>query len=174
LACWPPEDLFAAAIADCIVLNFEAIAANTKLSWYGRTAWTKATLNRLRVKCASHDSKHVRYLKSGLRLTRLARLMFEKAEASCPLSNSLNCEKHLSVLSRPKTSGGYSNMAAALQPSSPGPLIERRRSHPKSSRRPDPHLRIGCAATRLAQSPFSESAPFRSCSASQTFVTPER
>ena len=26
-----------------------------------------------------------------------ARLLLEKAEASCPLSNSLNCEKHLSI-----------------------------------------------------------------------------
>ena len=95
---WSPEGLFTAAIADCIVLNFQAIAANSKLAWYGLTASTKATLNRVDGKMRFTRFETNVALKLGPDADQArARLLLEKAEASCPLSNTLNCDKHLTI-----------------------------------------------------------------------------
>ena len=95
---WSPEGLFTAAIADCIVLNFQAIAANSKFTWYHLTASTKGTLNRTdgKMRFIRFDTHLVLKIRPDIDQAR-ARLLLEKAEASCPLSNTLNCEKHLSV-----------------------------------------------------------------------------
>src|ERR1700761_8804206 len=43
---WSPEQLFTAAIADCIILNFQGIAAMSKFSWTSLEGKTKAVLDR--------------------------------------------------------------------------------------------------------------------------------
>jgi organic hydroperoxide reductase OsmC/OhrA len=95
---WSPEGLFTAAIADCIALNFQAIAANSKFAWENLTVSTKATLNRTEGKMRFTRFETSVLLKIGPDFDRdRARLLLEKAEASCPLSNTLNCEKHLDI-----------------------------------------------------------------------------
>lgn len=95
---WSPEGLFAAAIADCIVLNFQGIAANSKLAWTGLEAKTAATLDRAegKMRFTRFDTHVALAIPVGTDAAR-ARLLLEKAEASCPLSNTLNCEKHLTI-----------------------------------------------------------------------------
>jgi organic hydroperoxide reductase OsmC/OhrA len=95
---WSPEGLFAAAIADCIVLNFQGIAANSKFAWIGLEAKTAATLDRAegKMRFARFDTHVALAIPVGADAAR-ARLLLEKAEASCPLSNTLNCEKHLTI-----------------------------------------------------------------------------
>lgn len=95
---WSPEGLFAAAIADCIVLNFQAIAANSRFAWTGLEATTAATLDRAegKMRFTRFDTHVALEIPVGADAGR-ARLLLEKAEASCPLSNTLNCEKHLTI-----------------------------------------------------------------------------
>jgi organic hydroperoxide reductase OsmC/OhrA len=95
---WSPEGLFTAAIADCIVLNFQGIAANSKLSWTSLKGTTKAVLDRVegKMRFTRFDTHIELVIPAGADPAR-ARLLLEKAEASCPLSNTLNCEKHLTM-----------------------------------------------------------------------------
>src|ERR1700684_1780817 len=44
---WSPEGLLTAAVADCFVLNFRAIAAASRLAWTNLEARTQGTLDRL-------------------------------------------------------------------------------------------------------------------------------
>jgi organic hydroperoxide reductase OsmC/OhrA len=44
---WSPEGLFTAAIADCILLNFQGIAAMSKFPWTNLEGTTKAVLDRV-------------------------------------------------------------------------------------------------------------------------------
>src|ERR1700761_5334510 len=43
---WSPEGLLTAAVADCFVLNFRAIAAASKFAWSGLEVRTEGTLER--------------------------------------------------------------------------------------------------------------------------------
>jgi organic hydroperoxide reductase OsmC/OhrA len=95
---WSPEGLFTAAIADCIILNFQGIAAMSKFSWTSLEGKTKAVLDRTdgKMRFTRFDTHIDLTLPAGADPAR-ARLLLEKAEASCPLSNTLNCEKHLTL-----------------------------------------------------------------------------
>jgi organic hydroperoxide reductase OsmC/OhrA len=95
---WSPEELFVAAVADCISLNFQGIAANSKFVWSALEMTAKAVLDRVDCKMRfTRIDTHVSLaLPAGADAAR-ARLLLEKAEASCPLSNTLNCEKHLTM-----------------------------------------------------------------------------
>src|SRR5580693_8990561 len=95
---WSPEGLFTAAIADCIALNFQGIAANSKFSWTSLEGKTNAVLDRVegKMRFTRFDTHIALVIPAGADPAR-ARLLLEKAEASCPLSNTLNCEKHLTM-----------------------------------------------------------------------------
>jgi organic hydroperoxide reductase OsmC/OhrA len=95
---WSPEGLFTAAIADCIILNFQGIAAMSKYSWTSLSGTTKAVLDRAggRMSFTRFDTHIYLVIPEGSDPAR-AKLLVEKAEASCPLSNTLNCEKHLTM-----------------------------------------------------------------------------
>jgi organic hydroperoxide reductase OsmC/OhrA len=95
---WSPEGLFTAAIADCIILNFQGIAAMSKYSWTSLSGSTKAVLDRVGSKMSftRFDTHIDLVIPKGADPAR-AKLLLEKAEASCPLSNTLNCEKHLTM-----------------------------------------------------------------------------
>lgn len=95
---WSPEGLFTAAILDCISLNFQGIAANSKFAWISLQGTSKAVLDRVegKMRFTRIDTHIALAIPSGANADR-ARLLLEKAEASCPVSNSLNCEKHLTI-----------------------------------------------------------------------------
>jgi organic hydroperoxide reductase OsmC/OhrA len=95
---WSPEQLLTAAVADCLVLNFRAIATASKFRWLELQASTRGTLDKAGgimrfTQFATHAKLHV---PTGTDLERARRLL-EKAEASCPIANSLSSERHLSV-----------------------------------------------------------------------------
>jgi organic hydroperoxide reductase OsmC/OhrA len=95
---WSPEQLLTAAVADCLVLNFRAIAAASKFRWLELQASTRGTLDKAQgimrfTRFETHAKLHV---PAGTDLERAKRLL-EKAEASCPVANSLSSERHLSV-----------------------------------------------------------------------------
>jgi organic hydroperoxide reductase OsmC/OhrA len=95
---WSPEGLFTAAVADCFVLNFRAIATLSKFSWTHLDARTQGTLDRLEGRMRfTHFDTHARLtVPAGTDLEK-AKKMLEKAESTCLVLNSLTSERHLTV-----------------------------------------------------------------------------
>lgn len=95
---WSPEGLLTAAVADCFALNFRAIATASKFAWHSLEVRTEGTLDRVEGKMrftrfATHAKLQVG---AGADIERAKRLL-EKAEATCPVSNSLSSERHLTL-----------------------------------------------------------------------------
>jgi len=93
---WSPETLLAAAVADCLVLTFRAIARASKFEWLSLTCETEAVLERV-----GGNSQFTRYVTrarlevpAGTDEAR-ARQLLEKAERGCLVANSLNGAREL-------------------------------------------------------------------------------
>jgi organic hydroperoxide reductase OsmC/OhrA len=95
---WSPEGLLTAAVADCFVLGFRAIATASRFAWTSLEARTEGTLDRVEGKMRfTRFATHAKLLvPPGTDLERAKRLL-EKAESSCLVANSLNSERHLTV-----------------------------------------------------------------------------
>ena len=95
---WSPETLLCAAVADCTILSFRAIARASRFEWLQIQCRTEGTLDRVDGKArfvgfASHVQLTV---PAGADAAR-ARQLVEKAEHGCLISNSLIAERTLSV-----------------------------------------------------------------------------
>ena len=95
---WSPEGLLTAAVADCFALSFRAIARASKYSWHSLEVRTEGTLDRVEgmlrfTKFATHARLQTA---PGADAAR-GKLLLEKAESSCLVSNSLNAERHLTT-----------------------------------------------------------------------------
>lgn len=93
---WSPETLLTAAVADCFILTFRAIARASKLEWTSLKCEVEGTLER-----REHVSLFTEFtlqatlaIPSGTDEERAHRLL-EKAEAGCLVTNSLSAETHL-------------------------------------------------------------------------------
>ena len=95
---WSPETLLVAAVADCFVLSFRAIARASKLSWLSLTCDVEGTLARVERTTKFTEFKiNVKLtVPEGTDTERAARLL-GKAEESCLITNSLSAETHLSA-----------------------------------------------------------------------------
>jgi peroxiredoxin-like protein len=95
---WSPEGLLTAAVADCFALNFRALAAASKYSWQRLEVRTEGTLDRVegKMRFTRFDTHAKLHVAAGADLERAKKLL-EKAESSCPVSNSLSGERHLSM-----------------------------------------------------------------------------
>jgi organic hydroperoxide reductase OsmC/OhrA len=95
---WSPEGLLTAAVADCFVLSFRAIAAASKFGWVSLEARTEGTLDRIdgRMRFTRFDTHAKLHLPEGADPERAKKLL-EKAEQSCLVANSLSSERHLTV-----------------------------------------------------------------------------
>ena len=93
---WSPESLLTAAVADCFVLGFRAIAAASKFSWISLDARTEGTLDRIdgKMRFTRFSTEAKLQLPAGADVERAKRLL-EKAESSCLVANSLSGERHL-------------------------------------------------------------------------------
>ncbi len=93
---WSPEQLLTAAVADCFLLNFRAIAAASKFAWVSLEASTRGTLDRAdgKMRFTRFDTHAKLHLHGGADVERAKKLM-EKAEATCLVANSLASERHL-------------------------------------------------------------------------------
>lgn len=93
---WSPETLLTAALNDCFVLGFKAIATASKFQWTALETSTEGTLDRVEGK-----TRFTRFVtRATLRLPAGAdaargRQLLEKAEHVCLIANSLNAERHL-------------------------------------------------------------------------------
>jgi organic hydroperoxide reductase OsmC/OhrA len=93
---WSPETLIVAAVVDCFVLTFRAVAQTSKLSWAALRCEVGGTLDRVdRVTQFTHFDirAHLR-LPTGTSVDQ-ARHVLEKAERLCLIANSLKATRHL-------------------------------------------------------------------------------
>jgi peroxiredoxin-like protein len=95
---WSPEGLLTAAVADCFVLSFRAIAAASKFAWSSLESRTEGTLDRVegKMRFTRFDTHAKLYVPAGADVERAKKLL-EKAEMACLVANSLSSERHLTV-----------------------------------------------------------------------------
>lgn len=93
---WSPETLLAAAVVDCFVLSFRAVARASKYDWKDLAVDVEAVLERV-----DGVTRFTRFT-TRARLTVAAdadaargKTLLEKAEKVCLVTNSLNGERHL-------------------------------------------------------------------------------
>ena len=95
---WSPETLLVAAVADCFILSFKAIARANKLEWHTLSCSVDATLDRVdRVtRFTAFNERVVLEVPAGTDEAKAMRLL-ERAEKVCLITNSLSAETHLSA-----------------------------------------------------------------------------
>ena len=95
---WSPEGLLTAAVADCFVLGFRAIAAASKYPWLSLESSTRGTLDRVegKMRFTRFETQAKLHVPPGADIERGKKLL-EKAELTCLVANSLNGERHLAV-----------------------------------------------------------------------------
>lgn len=95
---WSPESLLVAAVADCFVLSFRAIARASQLSWMSVHCTVGGTLDRVDGKTRfTAFALHARLVAPrDVDADKAARLL-EKAKASCLITNSLSATTTLTT-----------------------------------------------------------------------------
>ena len=96
---WSPETLLAAAVADCFILTFRAIATASKLSWLSLSCQVEGTLERIEgvTKFTEFTIEASLNVSAEIPEDR-ALYILEKAEANCLITNSLSCKTHLNAV----------------------------------------------------------------------------
>ncbi len=93
---WSPEDLLVAAVADCFVLTFRAIARASRLEWIDIECTAEGKLERIdRVTQFTAFNLQVRLTVGADTNSEKARNILEKAESNCLITNSLQASSHL-------------------------------------------------------------------------------
>jgi organic hydroperoxide reductase OsmC/OhrA len=93
---WSPETLLCAAVADCFLLSFRAVARASKLDWNSLEASVEGKLDRVDGRSAFTEFvvHAVLRVPAGTDQDRATRLL-EKAEHVCLISNSLVAQRRL-------------------------------------------------------------------------------
>lgn len=95
---WSPETLLVAAVADCYVMTFKAIATASKLDWLDLQCAVEGTLDRVErvTRFTAFDIRARLTVPVGTDEQK-ARHILEKSEAVCLITNSLTGEKTLHI-----------------------------------------------------------------------------
>lgn len=93
---WSPETLLVASVADCFILTFRAIARASKFDWVSLECTVDGTLERVdRVtQFTGFTVMATLTVPTGTDLAR-AKLLMEKSEKGCLVTNSLIADSHL-------------------------------------------------------------------------------
>ena len=93
---WSPETLLVAAVGDCLILTFRAVARASGFVWNSLECDVTGTLDRVdrMTRFVAFDIRARLHVPSGTDPNR-ARQLLEKAERSCLISNSLSAQVHL-------------------------------------------------------------------------------
>jgi len=95
---WSPEALLCAAVADCFVLTFRALATAARIEWTSLDVRVEAVLDRLDgVTQFTRFMTHARLVASPAADEAKTHALLEKAEARCLVANSLKGERELAV-----------------------------------------------------------------------------
>ncbi|WP_166424536.1 OsmC family protein [Paraglaciecola sp. 20A4] len=93
---WSPEDLLIAAVSNCLILSFRAIARASKLEWISIECESVGELNKVEHKVQfTHVISKVKLLIPANENSEKAEKLLMKAEGSCLVNNSLSCETHI-------------------------------------------------------------------------------
>ena len=95
---WSPESLLVAAVADCFILTFKAIAKASKFEWESLACEVEGVLEKSEnlISFTKYNIRASLVIKQGIRHELASRLL-EKAEKSCLITNSLSGETELSI-----------------------------------------------------------------------------
>ncbi len=95
---WSPEHLLTAAVADCFILTFRAVAQASKLEWTQLDVSAEGTLDRVErtMKFTAFTVTATLTVPEGTDPAKAERVM-EKSEAACMITNSLSAETHLNA-----------------------------------------------------------------------------
>lgn len=93
---WSPETLLVAAVADCFILTFKAIARGSNLDWQSIACDVEGVLDRVDKisRFTEFRLQVVLYAPPGTDVPKAMRLL-EKSESACLITNSLNATPHL-------------------------------------------------------------------------------
>ena len=93
---WSPETLLVAAVADCFLLSFRAIARASHFEWQDLSAEVQGLLERNDgvARFTRFETRARLAIPAGSDPAR-ARMLMEKAEKICLISNSLSAARHL-------------------------------------------------------------------------------
>ena len=94
---WSPETLLSAAVADCFILSFRAIARASKFDWQALDVKVTGTLDRPAGAAASFTAFETTaklVVAAGTDAAR-AKMLLEKAEKICLITASLKAPNHL-------------------------------------------------------------------------------
>ncbi len=93
---WSPETLLVAAVANCFLLTFRAVARAASFEWTELSCEVEGTLEKVdRVtRFSRFDTRATLTVPAGADEAR-ARALLERAEAACLISNSLLGERAL-------------------------------------------------------------------------------
>ncbi len=93
---WSPEELLLAAVANCFVLSFRAIARASRLEWSGLACDVQGTLDKAEggLQFTRLEVSAQLTLTDATQKDKAARLL-EKAEQSCLITNSLKSDCQL-------------------------------------------------------------------------------
>lgn len=93
---WSPEELLVAAVADCLILTFRAVASASKLEWSELSCEVKGTLEMIDRKTQFTEMLiHASLQISSEADTEKASRLLEKAESNCLITNSLTAKSKL-------------------------------------------------------------------------------
>jgi organic hydroperoxide reductase OsmC/OhrA len=93
---WSPETLLCAAVADCFILSFRAVARASKFEWSGLECNVQGKLDRVEGRTRFTEIVVNATLRAPAGTdAELARRLMEKSEHVCLVSNSLAAERHL-------------------------------------------------------------------------------
>jgi organic hydroperoxide reductase OsmC/OhrA len=98
---WSPETLLSAAISDCFILSFRAVARAAKFEWLSISCEVDAVLDKVErvTQFTEFHQKVVLEVPAGSDEARAMRLL-EKAEHVCLITNSLTGTAHLDATVR--------------------------------------------------------------------------
>ena len=93
---WSPETLLVAAVADCFILSFRAIARAARMEWESLSVDAVGDLDKVgrKVQFVSFQLNVKLIVPEGTREDKAQKLL-EKAEKSCLITNSLKAPSHL-------------------------------------------------------------------------------
>jgi len=96
---WSPETLLVAAVADCFILTFRAIASFSRLSWVSLTCEVSGVVDRVdRVTQFTGFNVRARLrVPTGADVEQARRLLI-KAEQTCLVTQSLKAAAHLDAV----------------------------------------------------------------------------
>lgn len=93
---WSPETLLVAAVADCFILSFRAVARASKLDWQHLECKVDGRLDQIdRSTRFTHFDIHAELVHADAADADKARRCLEKAEQVCLITQSLNADTSL-------------------------------------------------------------------------------